>query len=314
MLLAAGLWAACGDVGRGPDGADGSNRPGDGDAPPGSDGSSQGTVVVSVPPLAYLAEGLLGPGHRVVVMVPPGASPALYEPTVAQMRAVSRAAVYVAVGHPRFPFERAWLGQISAANPGMRVVRAGAECRRTEADPHLWMSPECMGRMVEATAGVLAGAGVADPDSVRRRREALLREVREVDERVSEVLEPHRGRSFLVFHPALGYLAGDYGLRQMAIQRGATETGAGDLARLIEEAREAGIRTVFVQPQFSTQAARLVARELPNGTVETVNPLARDWPGNLVAVARRLAASFGGAVEGTSDAGRPGAGTAETGG
>lgn len=260
-----------------------------------------GPVVVSVPPLAFLAERLVGPERPVVVMVPPGASPALYEPTVEQMRAVSRASLYVAVGHPRFPFERGWLEQIAASNPDMPVVRAGEDCRMSPGDPHLWMSPACVRRMVGVLAGALADRGGHPPDSLPARRRSLLAEVDRVDARVAALLGPHRGRAFLVFHPSLGYLAREYGLRQMSIQRGATEPGAGELARLIREAREAGIRTVFVQPQFSREAARLVARELTGGSVETVNPLARDWAGNLVGIARRLAASFRPAVRGRDD-------------
>ena len=56
-----------------------------------------------------------------------------------------------------------------------------------------------------------------------------------------------------------------------------------------EHAREDGIRVIFVQPQFSTKSAALVAREI-GGQVATADPLAEDWPRNLRVVANTFKA------------------------
>ena len=56
-------------------------------------------VVVSVLPQAYFVERIAGDLVEVAVMIPPGASPATFEPTMNQMRTVSGASVYVKVGH-----------------------------------------------------------------------------------------------------------------------------------------------------------------------------------------------------------------------
>ena len=60
-------------------------------------------VFVSVAPQSYFVEKIGGERVAVSVMVPPGASPATYEPKPAQMRDLSDAALYFAVG---VPFER----------------------------------------------------------------------------------------------------------------------------------------------------------------------------------------------------------------
>ena len=66
-------------------------------------------VLVSVPPQAYFVDRLAGPWVTVEIMVPPGASPATFEPSLKQMQAAAQARLYVTVGHPNFPFERTWL-------------------------------------------------------------------------------------------------------------------------------------------------------------------------------------------------------------
>ena len=59
------------------------------------------------------------------------------------------------------------------------------------------------------------------------------------------------------------------------------------MKNLIEHARKEGINVVFVQPQFSTRSAQVVASEI-NGQVVFANPLAEDWVGNLLDVADRF--------------------------
>lgn len=249
-------------------------------------------VVVSVPPLAWFVERIGAEAVSVTVMVPPGASPALYDPTFAKMRAVSEARLYVAVGHPRFPFESAWLDELVAGRTDLRVVRSGAGCATEAADPHLWLSPACAREIARAVADALTEELPGGSDAIVERREALLREIGAVEAELAAELEPYAGRSFLVFHPALGYLARAYGLQQLAIQRGASEPGPAEVAAVVREARERGIHEVFVQPQFSSEAAAMVAGELPDGRVVTVDPLSSDWPSMMRSLGDALAGSF----------------------
>lgn len=256
--------------------------------------SADGTVsaVASVPPLAWFVERIGGGSVPVTVMVPPGASPALYDPSLTQLRAVDAARLYIAVGHPRFPFERAWLAALTEGRPGLRVIRSGAACATDPADPHLWLSPECARTIARTVADALAEELPSASEEIAARRDSVLREIDEVDAALADALSPHAGRSFLVFHPALGYLARSYGLEQMAIQRGAAEPSPAEVAAVLREAREKGVDEVFVQPQFSTEAARTVAERLAEGRVVTVDPLASDWPSMMRSLGTALAASF----------------------
>ena len=264
-------------------------------APPGSEAPAEPTpvrVVVSVPPLEWFVRELGGEAVAVTVMVPPGASPALYDPTFAKMRAVSEADLYVAVGHPRFPFERAWLDEITSGQPDLRLVRSGAGCVESPTDPHLWLSPRCAREIADSVAGALAELRPEDADAVAGRHQAVRRRIDEVDGELERALAPHGGRRFLVFHPALGYLARAYDLEQMAIERGASEPSPSEVAAIVREARREGIRHVLVQPQFSSEAARLVAGQLLGGELLTVDPLGRDWPAMMRGIGTTLVRVF----------------------
>ena len=116
----------------------------------------------------------------------------------------------------------------------------------------------------------------------------MLAEIDRVDAELREKLADKRGGSFLVFHPAWGHLAREYGLVQIAIERHGKTPDPASLARLMREARNAGVRVVFAQPQFDPSGAELVAREI-GARVETLDPLAYDWSANLLHVAASLA-------------------------
>ena len=112
-------------------------------------------IVVSVPPQADIVERLAGDLVDVVVMVPPGANPTTYEPTMSQMRAVSEMALYVKVGHPHFPFEETWFDRmLEEAESGGYVDCAHGLPLRDD-DPHIWLAPSCMRMMAGRIAAVL---------------------------------------------------------------------------------------------------------------------------------------------------------------
>jgi zinc transport system substrate-binding protein len=245
-------------------------------------------VVVSVVPQSFFVEKIADDLVRIEIMVPPGASPATYEPTLEQLAALSRASLYVKVGHPHFPFEDTWLEPLLEEHRSLPVVDASAGLELGDEDPHLWVAPRHARVMVKNIEAALATHLPEHARSFARNLDALLVEIDAVDADLREALRGKQGGRFVVLHPAWGHLAQQYGLVQLAIQREHKETNPRHLKALIEEARAAGIEVVFAQPHFQRAGAEVVAREL-GGRVEILDPLAYSWSENLREVARRLA-------------------------
>jgi len=246
-------------------------------------------VLVSVPPQAWLVERLAGDLVQLEVMVPPGADPHVYEPTIEQMRAAGQASIYVKVGHPHFSFEQVWFERFRAENPDMRIVDGSRGVARLEGDPHLWTSVAAMRAMAESVTAALIEVLPEHADTLRGRLADARAGIDTLDARIRRMLAPCRGRSFLVFHPAWGYFAAEYGLEQVAIERDGKAPAPGDLARIIARARAAGTKRVFVTPQTSPAGARMVADEL-GAEVVTLDPMGRDWPAGMRRVAEEIAA------------------------
>lgn len=244
-------------------------------------------VVVSVPPQAYFVERIAGNLVRVEVMIPPGANPVTHEPTIAQLRSVAGAALYAKVGHPNFPYERTWLEALLEDTPELHVVDTFAGVPRRLEDPHVWLSPPHARTMARNLEAALAALLPEHEGALEEKLGRFVAEIDALDAEIRALLAAKRGGRFLVFHPAWGYFAESYGLRQLAIERDQKEPDARQLAELIQRAREAGTQVVFAQPQFDPAGAELVAREI-GGRVEVLDPLAYDWASNLRSVARRI--------------------------
>lgn len=242
------------------------------------------TVLVSVLPQAWFVERIGGKGVDVEVMIPPGANPATYEPTMRQMQAVSRASVYVTVGHPGFPFEKTWLGPILRQGPKLRIVDGSAGAKRLEGDPHVWVAPSSVRVMARNIADALVELQPEREEEIRANLQAALEEVDAADRNLRQALQGHRGERFFVFHPTWGYLAEEYGLEQVAVEHAGREPSAGELSGLIERARREKVKVIFVQPQFPKESAEILARDL-GARVVSLDPLARNWPETLRQVA-----------------------------
>jgi len=84
----------------------------------------------------------------------------------------------------------------------------------------------------------------------------------------------------MVFHPSWGYFARDYNLTMIAVEIEGKEPSVSDMAHLIKTAKENDINVIFVQPQFSTKSAEVIAKEI-GGSVIPADPLAKDYLLNL---------------------------------
>ncbi|KGK97817.1 zinc ABC transporter substrate-binding protein [Methanococcoides methylutens] len=260
-------------------------------------------VAVSILPQQEFVDKIAGDRVNVVVLIPPGASPATHEPTAGQLRDVADARAYFTVGSG-LPFENVWLEKIETVNEDMLIVdcsegiqiiemheeeheeEQNAEEGEAEAghdhggvDPHVWTSPMNAKIMVENT---YLGLIEIDPDNSEfylQNKKAYLKELDEADARIRDTLG-EEGGSFMTYHPSWNYFATEYGLDMITIEEEGKEPSPRDMQRLIDEAEEKNIKVIFVQAQFSTQSAEAIASEI-GGEVVTVDPLAKDYIDNL---------------------------------
>ncbi|KAF5039323.1 High-affinity zinc uptake system binding-protein ZnuA [anaerobic digester metagenome] len=114
-------------------------------------------------------------------------------------------------------------------------------------------------------------------------RDAYLEELDALDTRIREKLEGKEEKNFMVYHPSWGYFAADYGLNMISVEIEGKEPSAQDLTELVDLAKEKDVKVIFVQAQFSTRSAEVLAQEI-GGEVVAVDPLAKNYIENMDSV------------------------------
>jgi zinc transport system substrate-binding protein len=255
-----------------------------------ADNTGKTVVAVTILPQAGFVEAIGGDRVEVVVMVPPGASPHTYEVTPDQMVQLSNAKMYAKVGSP-VEFELTWMDKLIAVNKNMLVVDCskGIDLMENQdpdelgLDPHIWLSVKNAKIMVQNICDGLVQVDAANKSYYEENCDDYLSKLTELDNDIETALAGVSNRSFIVFHPAFGYFARDYNLKQIAVEQEGKEPDANYIVRLIEEAREQDIHVVFVSPQYSTTSAEVIADEI-NGKVVVIDPLAKDFINNMRAI------------------------------
>lgn len=248
-------------------------------------------ILVSVPPLGSLVGELTSPWAEIALLVPVGANPDVYEPTMDQLRLGNRVVLWVGIGHVGFPLEQNWGASLEEAYPRMEPYFLWDRADPAASDPHSWLSPRAVADAVPGLVAVLAARFPEKADEVRARGEAFLIRVNALDAELTAQLGPYRGRTFAVFHPAWGAFAEAYGLRQVALEEEGKEPSVEGMSRLVSELRALGIHTVFAQPQFSRHGIDVLGAEL-QAEVRILDPLNPAWEENLRATAQALIASW----------------------
>lgn len=161
----------------------------------------------------------------------------------------------------------------------------------TGLDPHIWLSPPLV--RIQAL-NILHALLEIDPEHksvYEKNYQEFTAKIDELDSGLKQTFKGKQGLQFMVFHPSWGYFADAYGLRQIPIESQGKDPKPAQLKELIEHAREHDIRIIFVQPQFSTRSAEMIAREI-DGQVVFADPLAEDWMGNLYEIAEKFRAAL----------------------
>ena len=208
--------------------------------------------------------------------------------------ALAQADVYFKVG--TLPFESPLLKKVRGSHPALVVVDTSQGIAPdvkslAETDPHVWLNPAHLGHVARQVAAALIGAAPSAKEDVEKNLGAFLKDLKAADESIRRRLAPYSGRTVLVFHPALGHFAAAYGLKQRAVEIEGKSPTPRQLQDLVREAREEGIRTVFVQPQFEKTSAGAVARAI-GASVEVIDPLAMDVMSGLEDIAAKVEAAL----------------------
>lgn len=263
-------------------------------------------IFVTIPPLKYFTERIVGDVTKVGVILAPGQNPHSYSPSAKEISIISRADLLLTAG---VPFEENLFPRLKNLSKNLKVVDVSeglpkrkfqlqeapshpdhdAHSHEEEAwDPHVWMSPRLA---MKQSANILKAVTAWKPEKKKTFETNYTKwekDLRELDGFLKETFRALDGSTFFAYHPAYGYFADAYGLKQVALEANGKQPSPADLRHLIERAKVDKVKVIFVQKHFSASSARVVANAI-HGAVVTLDPLAEDYLENMRSLGKTVA-------------------------
>ena len=258
------------------------------------------SVSVTIEPQRYFAEKIAGDKFKINCVVPAGQSPETYDPTPQQMVQVGKSQGYLRIGS--IGFEQAWMDNIWNNNPGLKIfdLSEGIDLLKSPeeeeehdhhhhhhpggVDPHTWSSISGAKVIAKNTLDAFVSLDPENKEYYQANYEQLTKEIGETEKTVSGLLHSLDNKT----HPALTYLANEYGLTQLCIEMDGKEPSPAQLKDLVETAREHNAKVVFIQREFDQKNAELIAKETGCRLIP-INPLDYDWSKEMIHIAKSLA-------------------------
>jgi zinc transport system substrate-binding protein len=268
---------------------------------PSGGSSGEKMITVSIPPFKYFINAIGGGDFSVNVMVPAGSNPHIYEPVPEQISSLRKSVAYVSDGY--LGFEMTWLDRFYETNSRMKKLSLSqnidlikpvehSDSEHVEgADPHFWVSPKCALVIAASVKSLLIELNPGESEKYELNYQNLVKTISALDERATLLFSGHKARSFMIFHPTLGYLARDYGLREIAVENEGKEPTPSSLKELIDIGKSEKIRVIFIQREYDTKNARAIASET-GASLEIIDPLSEDWAASVEQVIIALHKSF----------------------
>lgn len=259
---------------------------------------TQKIITVSILPQKYFTERIVGDKFYINVMVGPGREPHDYEPLPKQMISLSDSQLYLSIG---VPFEDQLLKKIPDINSSVKIIKTqeGITLRNLSnnedhdlheydskeiKDPHIWLSPKLVKIQAENIYNAVLSIDPENKEFYENNLKKFLSDLDELSKKISAAFSGIKKKEFMVFHPAWGYFADEFGLKQIPIELEGKEPTPKQLSQIINSAKEKKIKVIFVQKQFSTNSAKALAKEI-NAAVVTIDPLSEDYLNNLKNIA-----------------------------
>lgn len=247
-------------------------------------------IAVTIVPEKTFVEAVCGELAEVVTLVPPGNSPENYEPTPAEIEKFSKASLYFSIGVPTEEaniLPNAGDVKIVALQDKVALAYEDRKFESGERDPHVWLSPKRVKVMIEIIADEMGKIDEVNKETYEKNAEAYINQLDEVDKEIKEALVGVKSKKFIVYHPAFGYLAEDYGLEMYALEEEGKESTAVHLQEMIDLAKKENIKAIFYQEEIDSRQSESFAEEIGGKTMQLA-PLAADYIENLKKMAKTM--------------------------
>jgi len=228
-------------------------------------------VVASISPIGDMVREVGGDRVVVRVLLPPGASPHVFEPTPGTAKDITQARLFFGVG-AGLDFWAEKLVRASKEHIRIILLSEGIKLLHEEGDhghghetgnPHVWLDPLLAMEIVRKVEQTLAETDPQGAHTYRVRSAQYIAKLQALDAEIRNTVSTFTIKSFVSFHPAWDYFALRYGLKSVGVieESPGKEPSPQRLQTIVKAIRHYHIRAVFAEPQLNPKIAEVIAHE-----------------------------------------------------
>ncbi|HBG36526.1 MAG TPA: metal ABC transporter substrate-binding protein [Treponema sp.] len=285
-------------------------------------GKTKPLVAVSILPEAFFLQEIAKDRVDILTLVGEGQSPHAYEPKPSQISKLTKADAWILSG---LDFEEGFVPKIQKQIPNLSIVditktlqyrnfspgeqdshqhdddavidsrdisvHSQERVLSSRVDKHTWLG-RTNAKLISRE--IYLSLIAIDPENTNFYKKNFDSLIFLIDKTFNEIavdLQDLQGKIVFVFHPSFGYFFDEFGLIQIAFEVDGKEPTAKQLAGLVDLVKEENARAIFVQKQFSKQAAEKIATQT-GARVLMLDPLSQDYIQNLYAMAKTIKEAY----------------------
>lgn len=247
------------------------------------------TVYTTVYPLTYFTQRIGGENVQVKSIYPAGSNEHTFEPTQKDMMALADADLFFYIGlglegfvdNAKKTLANEDLTMIATADAVSDEEMAVSEVHEDDhaeeeghegheghdhgkIDPHLWISPQLSVHLAASIKDSLIEKDPDNKETYTKNYDVLVNDLKQLDSDYKEMANASNNKTFFVSHAAFGYLAGTYGLEQVAIAglNSQDEPSQKELTALVKLAKSMNINTILFEQNISSNLTKVIQNEI----------------------------------------------------
>jgi|AntRauTorcE11897_2_1112592.scaffolds.fasta_scaffold09072_3 zinc transport system substrate-binding protein len=251
-------------------------------------------VVVTIVPQKEFVKAVAGEDVNITVMIPPGYSPGNYAPKPQELTGLTDSSIYFSIGVPADL--QNILPKVKQFNPDIKIVKLFEKVNekypdrmfsKESRDPHIWLSLKRVEYMVEIIRDELIELRPENKEMYIENTENYIKKIRDTEQEINDILQNKKDNYLLVYHPSFGYLADEFALEMVSIEKEGKEATAKDLEDIIDFAKNNKITRIYHQAEIDSRQTQSLAEEI-NAKLIKLDPLAENYLDNMVEMVKKI--------------------------
>jgi zinc transport system substrate-binding protein len=235
--------------------------------------SPSNLIVVSIYPYELLLKQMVGPKIEVRTLIPPNFSPHTYNPSPAELKSLYDADLVFSNG---YGLETNIQTALNALGDKHLTAEQLLQLPQKEdnPNPHIWLSPRLMKKLVSELEGPLQRTFPSYKDSISYHCRELISQFSSLDSLIIQERAQFSHTPIITYHDSFHYFIQDYQLDYLgSIQSSpGQEPTPKELVYLGDLIKANQVKAIFVEPQMDRKSANVLAKEFHLQVIE-LDPL-----------------------------------------